>query len=187
VTNVPARTLAAAGTAGVGVAAAAAAYLIVRGLPGMLYAAGICLAALVGSVAIVAGPSGETSFVPARIHEAPEPEAAPRGRKRGRKRRMIAQLQAELAETTSELEEHRAALGKLAAQLSHESDAAQRNAAQLEAQIRELESERAALLELVAEERDRFKRTLDELGGGIGRHDNELAQLERDLEALMAR
>ncbi len=185
--NVPARTLAAAGTAGVGVAAAAAAYLIVRGLPGVLYAAGICLAALVGSVAIVAGPSRETSFVPGRFHEAPEPDAAPRERGWGRKRRMIAQLQAELADTASELEEHRAALGNLAAQLSRESDAAQQNTAQLEGQIRELESEREELLELVTEERERFKRTLDELGGGIGRHDNELAQLERELEALMAR
>ncbi|HJQ75607.1 MAG TPA: hypothetical protein VJ814_12000, partial [Gaiellaceae bacterium] len=51
----PARTLAAAGTAGTGAVAAAAAYLLVRGLPGMLYAAGICLAAFVGAVAIVAG------------------------------------------------------------------------------------------------------------------------------------
>ena len=51
----PARTLAAAGTAGLGVAAAAAAFLIVRGLPGVLYAAGICLAAFVGAVAIHAG------------------------------------------------------------------------------------------------------------------------------------
>jgi hypothetical protein len=51
----PARTLAAAGTAGVGAAVAAAAFLIVRGLPGMLYAAGICLAAFVGAVAILAG------------------------------------------------------------------------------------------------------------------------------------
>jgi hypothetical protein len=187
VSNVPARTLAAAGTAGVGVAAAAAAYLIVRGLPGVLYAAGICLAALVGSVAIVAGPSGETSFVPARIHEAPEPDAAPHGRGWGRKRRLIAQLQAELAGTTAELEEHRAALGNLAAQLSRESEAAQQNTEQLKGQIRDLESEREELLELVDEERERFKRTLDELGGGIGQHDNELAQLERDLEALMAR
>jgi chromosome segregation ATPase len=100
---------------------------------------------------------------------------------------MITQLRVELADTASELEEHRAALGNLAAQLSRESDAARHHTEQLEGQIRDLESERAELLELVAEERERFKRTLDELGGGIGRHDNELAQLERELESLMAR
>jgi hypothetical protein len=43
------------------------------------------------------------------------------------------------------------------------------------------------LQELVADERERFEQTLDTLGGGIGRNDNELAELERELEALIAR
>ena len=34
---------------------------------------------------------------------------------------------------------------------------------------------------------ERFEHTLDELGGGIGGHANELAELERELEALIAR
>ena len=84
-------------------------------------------------------------------------------------------------------EEHRQALANLAAQLSRESEAAQRNAEQLEQRIRELEAERAGLQELVAAERERFEHTLDELGGGIGGHANELAKLERELEALIAR
>ena len=42
-------------------------------------------------------------------------------------------------------------------------------------------------LELVAAERGRFERTLDDLGGGIGRHGNEIAELERELEALITR
>lgn len=177
----PARTLAAAGTAGIGAAAAAVAYLVVGGVPGVLYAAGICLAALVGAVAIVAR----------RTEEAPEPVAMavaaprlPRGRS---KSRVIAQLRVELAATGAELEEHRHALANLATQLSSESEAAQRNAQELEEQVRELEAERDGLLDDVARERERFEQTLNELGGGIGRHGNELAELERELEALIAR
>ena len=176
----PARTLAAAGTAGLGVAAAAAAFLIVRGLPGVLYAAGICLAAFVGALAIHTGRT--------EVEAGPEPEtAAPRQPRWRRKKHIIAELEVELATTGRELEEHRQALANLAAQLSRESEAAQRNAEQLEQRIRELEAERAGLQELVAAERERFEHTLDELGGGIGGHANELAKLERELEALIAR
>ena len=176
----PARTLAAAGTAGTGVLAAAAAYLVVRGLPGMLYAAGICLAAVVGALAIHAGRAEDAP---------PESEAATSPQKPlwRRKRHIIAGLEADLAATSGELEEHRHALANLATQLSRESDAAQRNAERLEQRIHELESERAALQQLVATERERFEQTLDELGGGIGGHANELAQLERELAALIAR
>ena len=182
----PARTLAAAGTAGVGAAVAAAAFLIVRGLPGVLYAAGICLAAFVGSVAILAGRSEEAAEIVTLTEEAPEAAAAPRPRWR-RKKRIIAELEAELAATAFELEEHRRALANLATQLSREAEAAHRNAEQLGRRIRELESERDGLLELVATERERFEQTLDELGGGLGRRGNELAELERELEALIAR
>ena len=172
-----ARTLAAAGTAGTGAAAAVAAYLLVGGLPGMLYAAGICLAAFVGAVAIVAG----------RTEQAPEPDAAPRPPRWRRKSHIIAELQVKLAATAAELEEHRQALANLATQLTRESEAARQNAEQLELRIRELVAERDGLQELVADERERFEQTLDALGGGIGRHDNELAELERELEALIAR
>ena len=176
----PARTLAAAGTAGLGVAAAAAAFLIVRGLPGVLYAAGICLFAFLGAVAIHAG----------RPEDAPESDTAPAAPRQPlwrRKKHIIAELEVELATTGRELEEHRQALANLAAQLSRESEAAQRNAERLEQRIRELEAERDGLQELVATERQRFEHTLDELGGGIGGHANELAKLERELEALIAR
>jgi septal ring factor EnvC (AmiA/AmiB activator) len=157
---------------------AAAAYLVVRGLPGLLYAAGICLAALVGAVAIVAGRTVEASETL---------QAAPRPKRLRRKSRVIAELQLELAGTTAELEEHREALANLARQLSRESEAANRNAERLERRILELEAERDGLEELVAGERKRFEQTLDALGGGIGRHGNELAELERELEALIAR
>ena len=172
-----ARTLAAAGTAGTGAAAAVAAYLLVGGLPGMLYAAGICLAAFVGAVAIVAG----------RTEQAPQPDAAPRSPRWRRKSHVIAELQVKLAATAAELEEHRQALANLATQLTRESEGARQNAEQLEQRIRELVAERDGLQELVADERERFEQTLDALGGGIGRHDNELAELERELEALIAR
>ena len=183
----PARTLAAAGTAGVGAAVAAAAFLIVRGLPGMLYAAGICLAAFVGAVAILAGQNEETPVAAALSEETPDPAAETRAPRWRRKKHVIAELHAELAATALELEEHRRALANLATQLSREAEAAHRNAEQLGQRIRELEAERDGLLELVAVERERFEQTLDELGGGLGRHGNELAQLERELEALIAR
>jgi len=183
VRRAPARTLAAAGIAGTGAAAAIAAYLEVGGLPGLLYAAGICMAAFVGAVAIVARRSEET----VAVEPALEAEAAPRQPRWRRKKHIIAELQLELATTREELEEHRRALANLATQLSRETEAAERNAERLEQRIRELEAERDSLLELVAAERGRFEQTLDDLGGGLGRHGNELAALERELEALIAR
>jgi uncharacterized coiled-coil protein SlyX len=183
VRGVSARTLAAASLAGVGAVAAAAAFLIVRGLPGVLYAAGICLAAFVGALAIVAG-RGEPVLEPAQELEPSRAARPPRWR---RKKHIIAELEVELASTAAELEEHRHALANLATQLTRESEAAGQNAARLERRIRELEAERDALQELVATERERFEHTLDELGGGIGSHANELAKLERELEALIAR
>lgn len=183
-TGSTARTLAAAGTAAIGVVAAAAAYLAVRGLPGMLYAAGICLAAFVGAVAILAGRSEQDTAA-----RGPDPAvaAAPPKPRWRRKSHIIAELETELAATNTELEEHRRAIANLASQLARESEAATRNAERLEQEIRELELERGALQDLVARERERFEQTLDELGGGIGRHGNEIAELEKELEALIAR
>ncbi|HET8752647.1 MAG TPA: hypothetical protein VFM43_09025 [Gaiellaceae bacterium] len=180
----PARTLAAAATALTGAAVAAAAYLVVGGFSGVLYAAGICLATFLGAVAIVAGRT-EQAVEPA--HELESAPAAPRPPRWRRKKHIIVELEAELAATGAELEEHRQALANLATQLQRESEAAQQNAARLEQRIRELEAERDGLKELVADERERFEQTLDSLGGGIGRHGNELAELERELEALIAR
>jgi predicted RNase H-like nuclease (RuvC/YqgF family) len=180
VRTAPARKLAAAGTAGTGAAIAAVAFLEVGGLPGVLYAAGLVLVALIGAVAIVTGGKAE---------ETPEPEVVSTSKPPlwRRKSRIIAGLEHELAATRVELDEHRHALANLAKQLSRESEAAQRNAERLEQRIRELETERDGLLELVATERERFERTLDDLGGGLGRHGNELAELERELEALISR
>jgi hypothetical protein len=184
VRRTPARTLAAASIAGTGLAAAVAAYLEVGGLPGLLYAAGICLGAVLGAVAIYAGRTHETLAA----EPVPEREAAPPKQSRWRrKKHIIAELHLELATTREELEEHRRALANLATQLTRETEAAHQNAERLERRIRELEAERDGLLELVAVERERFEQTLDDLGGGIGRHGNELAELERELEALIAR
>jgi chromosome segregation ATPase len=153
----------------------------------VLYAAGICLFAFLGTVAIVAGGHEEESVAAAVTEEAPEPATTQRPPLWRRKSHIIAELQLRLAATSSELEEHRHALANLATQLSRESEAAQQNAQRLEQQIREFEAERDGLLQLMAEERERFEQTLDELGGGLGRHGNELAELERELEALIAR
>ena len=182
--KLPARTLAAAGAACTGALAAAAAFLVVRGLPGVLYAAGICAAAFLGAVAIVSGRN-EQVLEPSEDLE-PAPTAAPGPRWR-RKKHIIAELEVELASTGAELEEHRNALANLATQLTRESEAARQNAQRLEQQVRELEGERNGLHELVTDERERFEQTLDALGGGIGGHATELARLERELEALIAR
>jgi hypothetical protein len=179
----PARALAAAGTAGIGVLAAVAAYLKVGGLPGVLYGGGIVVAALFGAAAIYRGGE-EPASDPLGVHE---PAPAARQKLWGRKARLIAELRDELAVTVGELEEHRQACANLAVQLSQESEAARQNAERLEQAIRELEAERDGLHELVAQERERFEHTLEELGGGLGRHGNELAELERQLEALIAR
>lgn len=184
-TTLPARKLAAAGTAGLGVVVAAIAYLEVGGLPGGLYAAGIGLAAFVGAVAIVAGRTIEEEAP--RLELQPQTVPAARPPRWRRKSHIIAELQAELAATATELEEHRHALANLATQLSRESEAASRNAARLEQRIRELEAERDALNQLIAAERERFEQTLDEVGGGIGRHGSALAELEKELEALITR
>ena len=176
-TGASARKLAAAGTAGTGAVAAAAAFLVVRGLPGVLYAGGIVLAAVVGAAAIVAAATD------VRV----ETDSGPRQPRWRRKSHIIAELRGDLATTGAELEEHREALAKLATQLTRESEAAEQHAQRLDQRIHELEAERDELHELVATERRRFEETLDALGGGIGRHGNELAELERELEALIAR
>jgi flagellar motility protein MotE (MotC chaperone) len=153
-----------------------------------LYAVGICLAAVVGAAAILAGGRREETppVVPLTEKTLELQAVAPRQPRWRRKKHVIAELQLELASTAAELEEHRRALANLATQLSRETEAAKRNAERLEQRIRELEAERDSLLELVAEERQGFERTLDDLGGGLGRHGNELAELERELEALLA-
>jgi chromosome segregation ATPase len=184
VRTAPARTLAAAGAACTGAVAAAAAFLVVRGLPGVLYAAGICAAAFLGAVAIVSSRSEQVLEPAPDLESAPADAQPPRWR---RKKHIIAELEVELAATRAEVEEHRDALASLATQLTRESEAASQNAERLEQQIRELEAERNGLHELVANERERFEQTLDALGGGIGGHANELAKLERELEALIAR
>jgi hypothetical protein len=184
VSPLPARRLAAVGVAGLAAAIAALAFVKVGGLPGGLYAAGILLAGLVGAAAIVAGGTPEEA---PRLDLQPAAVGVPRQPRWRRKSHIIAELQVELATTGAELEEHRHALANLATQLSRESEAASRNAARLELRIRELEAERDGLNQLIAAERERFESTLDELGGGIGRHGSALAEIERELEALITR
>jgi flagellar motility protein MotE (MotC chaperone) len=180
VRSAPARTLAAAGTAGAGAAAGTAAYLFVGGVPGMLYAAGIFLAAAFGAVALVAGrtaraPQPTVALRLPRPRRAPSAPAEPEP-----------EVEAEPTSAESQLEQHRSALATLESHLTRQSEAARVDVQRLEQRIRELENERDGLLQLVAQEREWFEHTLDALGEGIGRHGDELAELEPELEALIA-
>jgi DNA repair exonuclease SbcCD ATPase subunit len=154
----------------------------------MLYAAGICLAAVFGAVAIVAG----------RTAKAPQPTLALRLPRLPRLRpgsgtpaepepELELELEVEPTAAESQLEQHQSALATLEAHLTRQSEAARLDVQRLENRIRELETERDGLLELVAQEREWFEHTLDALGEGIGRHGDELAELEPELEALIAR
>jgi hypothetical protein len=187
-----ARTLASAGTVGAGVVTGAAAFLIVRGLPGVLYAAGICLAAIVGAVALrpgktLSGPGLEAEAVTlrqprrrreSRIAVVPQPAAEP-----ARAPEPAPITDPEALASGSELEEHRAALANLGAQLARESAAASRDMQRLEKRIRELEMERDDLLALVAQERARFEHTIDAICDELG---HDLAEIEPPREALIS-
>ena len=177
----PARILASAGTAGAGAGTGLAAYVIVGGLPGMLYAAGICLGAALGAVAILTRRTVSVSELvaaplqPLRRREAPAISEPAPGFVAARV------VYPEAVASGSELEDHRAALANMGAQLARESDAARRDMQRLETRIRELETERDELLALVARERARFERSLEALCDGVGA---ELAQLEPTLDGL---
>jgi uncharacterized coiled-coil protein SlyX len=157
--------LAGAGTALAGFGAAAGAYVVVGGLPGTLYAAGITLAALVGAVAILAR----------RWHASAGTASDGQPAWWRRKSQLIVELELELAAKRGELDEHRRALAHLGAQLTREAEAAQETKRGLELRIGELEAER-----------EQFRQRLEELNGGLGRHGSELAQLEQELEALIS-
>jgi hypothetical protein len=183
------RTLASAGTAGAGVVTGTAAFLIVRGLPGVLYAAGICLAALVGALAIRASqalsatePSAEVTPRTPRWRREPRAGVAPQPTTGPAKAPELVTDPEALA-SGSELEEHRAALANLGAQLARESAAASRDMQRLEGRIRELEAERDGLIALVAQERERFERTIDAICDELG---HDLAELEPPREALIS-
>jgi chromosome segregation ATPase len=163
--------------AAAGLAAAAAAFLLVGGLPGTLYAAGIALASLFGAGAL----SGH------RPHRVPAPDGESRAPRWRRKASIIEELELELATTGAELAEHRWALASLGAQLARETETARATQEKLEARVGELEGERDRLCVLLAEERERFERTITQLDGGIDRHGSELDELERELEALIGR
>jgi hypothetical protein len=185
------RTLASAGTAGAGLATGTAAFLIVRGLPGVLYAAGICLAAVVGAIALRAGqapsaPELATEMIPRqprwrrqrRVIVDPRPAA-----ELARAPEPVAITDPEALANGSELEEHRAALANLGAQLARESAAARRDMKRLQTRIRELETERDELLALVAQERARFEHTIDAICDELG---HELAEVTPPRESIIS-
>jgi hypothetical protein len=137
-------------------AVAAAAYVVVGGLPGLLYAGAVVMAGLFAAVklGVVPSPTGP------------------------RKSTVIAELRAELE--NSELH-----VTKLRDRLEREAEEARVLQDTHEARIRELERARDALQARSDEERARFEHFLGELRGEIGQRGDELAALEREVTALV--
>ncbi len=154
--------LAVIGATGAFVSVAAAAFVIVGGLPGVLYASGIVTAGL---------------FAAVKLGVVPSPTDSPDGRWR-RKSVVIAELRAEIEDRTRRAAELRDRLEREAEEARVLQDA-------LEVRIRELERTCDGLQALVDEERARFEQFLGRLTGGIGQRGDELAALERDLTALV--
>lgn len=140
--------------------AAAAAYVIVGGLPGLLYAGGVLMAALFLSLKL-----GLASVLT--------------GEGRWRRKSVV------IAELRAELEDREQHVAGLQARLEREADDARTARNAYEVRLHELENARDALHALVDEERARFEEFLGELKGGIGQRGDELAALERELTALV--
>lgn len=153
---------AAAGLAGAvaSLLVAAAAFVIVGGLPGLLYAGGVATTAL-----FLALKLGGASLL---IGE---------GRWQ-RKSTIIAGLRVEL-------EDRERQIAELANQLEHEIQFAGAVQTAHKARIEQLEQVRDDLQALLDDERARFAHFLGELSGGIDGRGGELAALERELTALV--
>jgi hypothetical protein len=137
-------------------AVAAAAYVVVGGLPGLLYAGAVVMAGL---------------FVAVKLGVVPSPTGP-------RKSTVIAELRAELE--ASELR-----VTELQDRLERETEEAHVLQGTHEARIHELERARDALQARADEERARFEQFLGELTGEIGQRGDELAALEREVTALV--
>ena len=156
------RRLAVVGATGAVVSVAAAAFVIVGGLPGVLYACGILTAGL---------------FAAVKLGVVPVPSDSPDARWR-RKSVVIAELRAEIDDRT-----RRAA--ELSDRLERQAEEARVLQEALEVRIGELERTRDGLQALADEERSRFEQFFGRVSGGIGQRGDELAALERDLSALV--
>jgi hypothetical protein len=156
------RRLAVVGATGAVVSVAAAAFVIVGGLPGVLYACGILTAGL---------------FAAVKLGVVPVPTDSAEGRWR-RKSVVIAELRAEIEDQTRRA-------GELGDRLEREAEEARALQEALEVRIGELERAADGLQALVEEERARFEQFLGRVSGGIGHRGDELAALERDLTALV--
>ena len=143
-------------------AAAAAAYLVVGGLPGLLYAAGTLMVGF-----FVALKLGVLKAL-----------TDPREGRWKRKSVVIVELR-------SALEDREQCVKDLRCQLEQEAEEAWHVRVALEARIGELERARDGLQGLLDEERARFEGFLGELTGGIGQRGNELDALDRELTALV--
>jgi len=173
------RRLVASSALVVGVVAAVAAFLVFGGLTGVLYGSGILLLSVFIWARIRAG---STTAEPA----GPQSPAAQDGRRWRRKSRIIAELQVELTAAQTRLAERQQAFAALDARLERETADALARQASLEDRIRELEAACDEAHRLLEDELMRFEQSLDELTGGIGDRDSELAALARDLEGMLA-
>jgi chromosome segregation ATPase len=157
------RAVATSGSACALLAAVAVAYLLVGGLPGVLYGAGILMA---GSfMAMKLGVLG--------------------GRTDSENRRWT-RKSVVISELRSALEDREQHVEALEGRLDQEAREARHAQSVLEARIAELERTRGELVGRLDEERARVAEFLDELTGGLGQRGSQLEALDRELTALVS-
>jgi len=160
----------------------AAALTLVGGLPGILYAAGIALLAVVLLMRRRRDPAAADGAAPA---SGAADGAAPVSHRWVRKSRRIADLQAELATAGAEADELERRASALQRQLDEEQTAARKTRAILQARNDELESRLQQALDALSDERLHIDRLVGRLKGDLARHGAELTTIEESLDQLV--
>src|SRR5262245_32446003 len=145
--------------------------VVVGGLPGVLYAGGIVM------LAILLFMRGRRSARSAADDAAPAPGW-------GRKSRLIGELQAELAAADAHAAELDHVVTGLRRQLADEQANGRELQASYQSRVQELESALQHARYALSSERLRIDRLLERLGSDLARHGEELTTIDQRLEQL---
>ena len=145
---------------------------LVGGLPGVLYAGGIVLLAILlvtrGRRGAGRPAGGDTAL----------------GRRWGRKSRLIGELQAELDTADAQAAELNRLMADLRRQLADEQASGREMQAALQSHVEELESALQDARDSLSSERLRIDRLLERVRGDLARHGEELTTIDQRLEQL---